>query len=356
MTAPASSLRRPAVVVALLGLLLSLWLELVHYRAYTMPSAASFCSVGEKLDCASVALSRFSVVLGVPMPLWGVAGFLALLAAAWRRSRWLLPLSAVATLASLVLLVLELTAIGSVCLLCEGVHLACVALLVLAWRERAADGSFTNREELLLIFGPAVGLLVALLLFQRPYWGAFGWKGDVPFAQGKTEEGYPWVGAEQPRITVHEFTDYSCPHCKVATNHLLRVLAEHPKQLRVVRRQNARIPCPVGTPASCQMVRVAYCAEEQGKFWQADRWLFEHGTARSDVDIAVAARDIGLDPERLRQCVIRDDIYQRAHADAEIVRKRQVPGTPYYLVDGKLLGPQDLARRLERAWTAAASP
>ncbi|HEY6079198.1 MAG TPA: vitamin K epoxide reductase family protein, partial [Polyangiaceae bacterium] len=100
MTASPTS-RWLATSVAVLGLLLSLWLELVHYRAYTSPSAVSFCSVGAKLDCASVALSRYSVLLGVPLPLWGALGFASLATAAWLRSRWLLPLAALATLASL---------------------------------------------------------------------------------------------------------------------------------------------------------------------------------------------------------------------------------------------------------------
>lgn len=348
MTVPASPSRSFAVVVALLGLALSLWLELVHYRAYMMPSAASFCSVGAKLDCASVALSRYSVLLGIPMPLWGVAGFLAMSAAAWRRSRWLLPLSLLATLASLALLSVELFAIGSVCLLCAGVHLACAVLLVLAWRQRAGSVSYGDHDGALLIFAPAAGLLTALLLFQRPYWGAFSWKGDVAFAQGKTEEGYPWLGAEQPTLVVHEFTDYSCPHCKAATNHLLRVLAEHPKQLRIVRRQFARMPCPAGVSTSCQLARLAYCAEEQGRFWPADRWLFEHGTGVSQVDLGKAARDIGLDAQRLRACVERADTYQRAEADAKLARKKQLPGTPYYALGTKLLSPRELAAQLDR--------
>ncbi len=355
MAALASSLRRPAVIVALLGLVLSLLLELVHYRAYVVPSASSFCSAGAKLDCASVALSRYSVVLGVPMPLWGVAGFLALLVAAWRRSRWLLPLAALATLASLALLVIELTIIGSVCLLCEAVHVACAVLLVLGWRERKTGGSLTSREDALLIFAPALGLLAALMLFQRPYWGVFNWKGDVPFPQGTTAEGYPWIGAEQPKVTVHEFTDYSCPHCKVASNRLLRVLAEHADELRIVRRQNSRMPCPVGVTVACEMPRIAYCAQEQGKAWAADRWLFEHGTGRSSVDLNEAARDIGLDAPKLRACVIRDDIYRRAEADAKLVRKKQLPGTPYYLVNDKKMDPEQLDRHLAAVWSGAAS-
>ncbi len=334
--------------MAAVGLLTSLWLELVHYRAYTSPSVESFCSLGQTLDCASVALSRYSVLLGVPVPLWGVAGFLALLVAAWRRSAWLLPLAAFATAASLAFLALELFAIGSVCLLCEVVHVACAVLLFIAWRQRGTNTApLAERDGLLLVFGPAVGIILALVLFQRPYWGAFSWRGDLPFPQGKTEEGYPWIGAEQPTLEVHEFTDYGCPHCKAASTRLLQHVAEHPDKIRVVRRQFPRRPCPVGTASACQKVRVAYCAEEQGKFWFADRWLFEHGTGRTEVDLAEAARDIGLDQERLAACVVSDSAYVRAEAEARLARKKQIAGTPYYLVGGKLVPPQDLGKLLD---------
>lgn len=336
MSASRTPSRWPAVIVAALGLLLCLGLELVHYRAYAAPSASSFCSVGAKLDCVSVALSRYSVLLGVPMPLWGAAGFLALLGAAWLRSRWLLPLAALATLASLVLLGIELVAIGAVCFLCEGVHLASVALLVLAWRQRtAAADTYASRDSLLLVFAPSAGLMVALLLFQQPYWGAFGWQGDLPFAEGKTEEGYPWIGAEQPSLVVHEFTDYACPHCKVATAHLLRQVAAHPKKLRIVRRQYARMSCPPGVPVACELARVAYCAQEQGKFWQTDRWLFENTMPRRRLDVSAVARDVGLDEKQLRACVVRDDIYRRADADSKAASKKRIVGTPYYTVGNK---------------------
>jgi uncharacterized membrane protein/predicted DsbA family dithiol-disulfide isomerase len=347
MTSSRTPSRWLGVGIAAAGFLLCIALEVVHYRAYTAPSSSSFCSVGEALDCASVALSRYAVVLGIPMALWGAAGFLALLTAAWLRSRWLLPLALAATLASLVLLGIELFAIKSVCLLCEGVHVASVAMLVVAWRQRAlVTDSYVQRDRLLLIFAPALGAIVALLIFQKPYWGAFGWKGDLPFAQGKTEEGHPWIGAEAPALVVHEFTDYSCPHCKAASAQMLREVAAHPGKLRVVRRQYARMPCPPGVAASCQLARVAYCAQEQGRFWQADRWLFEHATGRHEVDVAVAARDIGLDESRLRGCVGRADTYERAQADAKEARKKRILGTPSYIAENKVLSGQQLVKRL----------
>jgi uncharacterized membrane protein len=335
-------------MVAALGLLLSIALEVVHYRAYTAPSESSFCSVGEKLDCTSVALSHYSVVLGVPMPLWGVAGFMALLAAAYRRSRWLLPLSALAALGCTALLGIELFALSTVCLLCEGVHLSTVALLVLAWRQRStASDTYGDRDSLFFVFAPAAGLLITLLLFQPPYWAVFGWKGDLPFAQGKTEQGQPWIGSEQPTLIVHEFTDYSCPHCKVASSRMLKELAAHPKQLRIVRRQYPRMSCPIGMDASCQLARVAYCAQEQGKFWQTDRWLFEHGTAKYQVDPGVAARDIGLDEGKLRACVVRSDTYERAAADSKEATRRHILGTPDYIVGDKKVSAEQLQKLID---------
>lgn len=348
MTPSPASSRWSTTSVAVLGLLVSLGLELVHYRAYAAPSAESFCSVGAKLDCASVALSRYSIFLGVPLPLWGALGFAAMATAAWLRSRWLLPLAAFATLTSVGLLGVELLAIGALCLLCEAIHVLSVVLLALAWRQRqAAAEAYLDRGSLLLVFGPAIGTLAALLAFQQPYWGDFGWKGDLPLSQGKTAEGYPWIGAEQPSLVVHEFTDYACPHCKAATSYMLRKVAAHPRQLRVVRRQYARMPCPPGAATSCQLARIAYCAQEQGRFWQADRWLFAHASGRHQVDLGAAARDVGLDEQRLRACVVRADTYERADADAKEARKKRVLSTPYYIVGNAALPPDQVIARIE---------
>jgi uncharacterized membrane protein/predicted DsbA family dithiol-disulfide isomerase len=348
MASPLKPSRLPAVFAAAVGLTLSLVLEVVHYRAYTAPSASSFCSVGEVLDCTSVALSRYSVLLGLPVPLWGVAGFGAALLAAWFRSRWLLPLAFLTSLASVGLLALEVFAIGAVCLLCEGAHVASFVLSFFAWRSRGtATGRYLAADGLLSIFAPPAGLALGLYLFLPTYWGAFSWKGELPFPQGVTADGYPWIGAEQPTLEVHEVTDYSCPHCKVASNRVLRELAAHPRQLRVVRRQYTRMTCPPGLTTSCQLARVAYCAQAQGRFWQADRWLFEHATARHSVDLGVAARDIGLDENALRSCVVSDATYARADADAKDARKKRIVGTPHYIVGGKALSAAQLSRRLD---------
>ena len=335
-----------ALVIA--GAVLSLALEYTHYRVYSVPSASNFCSLGARVDCASVVLSKHSVLLGVPVPLWGFLGFLAIGLALWQRSRWFMPLTALAALASIVLIGISALSVGAFCLLCEGVHLVSFALFVLAWRARNADWvSFRAAEVSLLVFAPPLGVLIALWLFLPAYWGAFSWKGDVPFARGRTPEGDAWIGAEQPKLTVEEFVDYSCPHCRVATAHNLRLLAEHPSSLRLVRRHSPSTQCGPRSEGRCLKLRVALCADAQDKFWQADRWLFEHGHLEPSVNFGEIARDVGLDQAQLEACVEQEQTVATAIDAWKRAKKQRIPGTPYYAVDGRVMSHADAAKLIE---------
>jgi uncharacterized membrane protein len=331
-----------------LGFALSLWLELVHVRAYLAPSSTSFCTVGEKLDCTSVALSRYSVLLNVPVPLWGALGFVLIAIAAWLRSRWLLLLTGTAALASLALIGVELFAIGAFCLLCEAVHAVAFASFALAWQDREnLTSPITNRDDALVVFGPFIGVSIALALFVPRYWGAFSWKSEVPFSHGVTSEGYPWIGAKNPKLTLDEYTDYGCPHCKTVSTRNLKRLATHPDTLRIVRRQYPRNICLKDVKGLCPFVRAAYCAAEQGRFWQADRFLFEHGTTRPIATPEMLANAVGLDVGKLTTCMERNDIYERAENETRLAVKKKIQGTPALFIGDKRVTEETLNTLLE---------
>jgi uncharacterized membrane protein len=326
------------MALASVGVALSLALEHVHYRAYALPSESSFCALSTHFDCAHVALSKYGIVLGIPLPLWGVAGFIAIALAAWQRSRWLLPLTALAAAASVVLVGVSAFALGAFCLLCEGVHLVSFALFLLGWRARhECSVPYGAREASAIVLAPPFGLLLALALFLPAYWGAFSWKGELPFAHGRTDDGAPWLGAREPKLTLEEFIDYSCPHCRAASNHTLMSLAEHPDELRLVRRHMPRTPCLPRSETRCLSARIALCADEQDKFWQADRWLFEHSASGEAPDLEDASRSIGLDRERLVECVQRDATFEKAAAEWKRGKKLRLPGTPYYAIGKEVL-------------------
>lgn len=336
--------RRLAVGLAQAGLFLSSWLELLHVRAYTAPGTASFCSVGTKLDCTAVALSHWSVLFGVPLPLWGLLGFFALALAAWLGSGWLVPLALAAAGASLVLLGLELTQIHALCLLCEAVHVVSIALAVVAWRQRRELTPLGDGEQTALVLLPPLGILIALVLFLPPYYRSVAFRGDLPFPDGVTPDGAHWLGAREPKLTLEEYTDYVCPHCRAATTWTLKRLAARPKEIRLVRRQFPLNRCST-RQGSCERLRLLYCAAEQGRFWQMDRWLFAHGEDR-ELDHAAAAHDLAIDAGSLASCVERADIYARAERESDLAAKLHFIGTPTYVVNGKRIPPETADRYL----------
>jgi len=342
----ARNLGRLPGILAAVGFLLSGILEWIHIQTNVFPAADSYCSVGAKLDCTAVAASPHSVVLGLPLAVIGLAGFLALFIASRQRSVWLLPLSALAAAASLALAALSAISLGTFCLLCEAVHLTAVALLVVVVKRRAAlTGSYQDRSTLAGVLGFPALLLLATWVSLPPYWAAFSYKGVPPLPTGVTADGVPWIGAaSEPTHVVDEFTDYTCPHCKVGAARSLRLLAKHPK-VRLVRHQNPRMRCVPGTSA-CLPARLAGCAAQQGRFWQADRYLFAYADARSKLDVPRFAKEVHLDRARLEACSKAPDAYAEAERGFELARKRRLRDTPGYLVDGRRVPVDELEKAL----------
>jgi len=226
--------------------------------------------------------------------------------------------------------------VGAWCLACELVHALSLGILALSWRARAELERPLSVPDGALLAAPALGLLVAARLVLPPYW-ALGGEGLLAFAHGRTDQGDPWIGAGQPRLVLQEFVDYTCPHCKVAAARSLARVAEHPNELRIVRRHHPRMPCQPRQEARCLPLRIAFCADEQDRFWQADRWLFQHSQGADVPDVARAARELDLEGERLAACVASDATFDRAVAEWKRAKKARVPGTPYYATDDHIV-------------------
>jgi uncharacterized membrane protein len=334
--------RRLLVSLAAVGVLLSVWLWVLHVRTYLAPSASSFCSFDAKFDCVQVAASPYSIFLGIPWAAYGTVGFLALTALLVRRSILALPLALLMGTGSLVLLGVEIVNVGSICLWCEVVHVLTWVICVFVFRDRKSLVR-DERTPMTLQVGVILPLtaLVTLWAFLPRYWGAMSYKGVPPFATGTTEDGHPWIGSQKPRLTIHEFIDYRCPHCKVASSQTLRRLARS-KDIRIVRRQQPRMRCE--TVNECKSMRLALCAGEQGKFWQADRYLFEVPDIRKDLDVSESARDLNLDESRLRSCMESPETLALSARLSKEARKLKIFGTPGYIVDGKRLGPDEVMK------------
>ncbi|MEU8344171.1 Uncharacterized membrane protein [Actinomadura meyerae] len=132
---PPAWFQAAAWLLTLAGLGISVYLTITHYD-----EGALVCSATSTIDCHAVTTSDYSTLLGIPMPLLGLAffvGFGALLTPWALRSTWA-PLRwgrvagvSVGVLMVVYLVTVELAILHKICLWCTGVHVVTVLLFLL---------------------------------------------------------------------------------------------------------------------------------------------------------------------------------------------------------------------------------
>jgi uncharacterized membrane protein len=130
---PATRSELVSLVLAAIGLAVSVYLTIEHYAAPTSIA----CPESGAINCTKVTTSEWAKVGPVPLALLGAIFFAAMTAlcipAAWRRRR-LDPLriagAGAAVAAALYLVWVELFKVEAICLWCTVVHVASLLLLI----------------------------------------------------------------------------------------------------------------------------------------------------------------------------------------------------------------------------------
>lgn len=370
--------------LCLAGVAVSAELARIHALVHTDPSYHSVCAVSAGINCETVALSPYAVFLNLPVAVWGILGYMAMGAIALsgiqnRRPHpawpWglLLGLTVVSALASAVLAYISIAQIASLCLFCivsYVINAGLLTLALLAKRQSRAgaadlallDGKTLARRPLLGVgFAVvAVALLLGLELFFPRYWKAPGWN-DLPQLRSDIDaNGHHWTGAAEPQLTVVEFSDYECPHCRKAHKEARLLVAKHADQVRLVHRH---LPldqaCHPGMRGpfhqrACSFAEAAECAGLQGQFWEMNDALFatQETVKAIHVDPMELATRIGLDRARFKRCMDEHEVANLIARDIKEGITRRLPGTPTFLIDGEVLpgwlSEADLKQRLQR--------
>ena len=109
------------------------------------------CSDSGAINCTKVLTSPQSVFLGIPVPVYGLVFFVAMLVIClpkfWRTTLWWVPwlrlgMSSVGILFALRLIYEELFVIRSLCLWCTGAHVLSFAMFVIivtGWEDATVD-------------------------------------------------------------------------------------------------------------------------------------------------------------------------------------------------------------------------
>jgi vitamin-K-epoxide reductase (warfarin-sensitive) len=115
------------VILATFGIVVSTLALREHYRT----EGDSPCSINERWDCGIVNHSPYATLAGIPVAMFGIAGYLLMGALAWRRAYRLLLAIVLAALAySLYLAHIESAVLGVWCIYCV-ISLGIISLITL---------------------------------------------------------------------------------------------------------------------------------------------------------------------------------------------------------------------------------
>ncbi len=150
-------------------------------------------------------------------------------------------------------------------------------------------------------------------------------------------------GQADAPVTVVEFSNYLCPHCRDHSQKSLpRIFADYVDtgKVRYVFRD---YPFP-GQDNVVLASEAADCAGEQGRYFEYHQLLFratgQWGRARLE-DLpgyfTDYARQLSLDDGIFEICLSEHETRPLVLADQELARKLEIGGTPSFYVNGKFI-------------------
>ncbi|MCX6749314.1 MAG: thioredoxin domain-containing protein [Candidatus Pacearchaeota archaeon] len=165
---------------------------------------------------------------------------------------------------------------------------------------------------------------------------------------------YPSLGPENAKDVVIEFSDFQCPFCAIVSGlpswlqtyqtqyadlinsaGKIQAMAEQGK-LRFIY-----VPMSFLGEESVYAAEAAYCAHEQGKFWEMHDAIFtahdskENNGKYSIANLKILAKNIqGLDTSKFNKC-LDDEKYATAVETTSSQASTAASGTPTFYVNGE---------------------
>lgn len=166
-------------------------------------------------------------------------------------------------------------------------------------------------------------------------------------------ENYPSKGSSNPSVTLVEFADFQCPHCKEGSEIADKVLEKYKDKMRIVYRHMPINPSGI----SRKLAAASICAEQQDKFWEYHDLAFKNQEKLDDNSALKLANELKLDEAKLKTCLDDPKTKEALEASEAEGRNLGVNGTPAFFINGKPFRPQlDMEKELIAAIESALNP
>lgn len=367
-----------AVVLAVIGIGLSLYSVKHHLELRANGHTDAFCNISAQINCDVVASSKYAELFGIPVGVFGAGYFLAMafLAATTalghktrkeHEAAWLI-LAGAGVVASLVFGGISLGVLNAVCIVCIATYVVTLLQAAVAY-VISRDGdqrSFQTKTIGNGLTSAAVAMAIVIVAFNflRP---SAELPKELQDVAGKHDhlaessmtlspnkvdiqinrtpysgagEDYR-VGSDDAKVVIVEFADYQCPACSAARKTFEdlhkevgdRVLFVF-KNFPLSNKCNGSMQSDMH-PYSCDIARLARCAGQYGKFWEYHKLAFDEQSRASLEQAKVWGQKVGLTEAQITQCLNSADILAKLRDDADVGTRAGVDGTPAVYINGR---------------------
>jgi protein-disulfide isomerase len=137
----------------------------------------------------------------------------------------------------------------------------------------------------------------------------------------------PVAGATSAKAVLIEFSDFQCPYCGTASKDLKKIIAKHKNNLTLVYKH---FPLTSIHSQAMPAAKVAWAAQQQGKFWEYQEALFANQKILSDRTYLDIATKLNLDMDKFAQD--REIAEKFIQEDMQLGDKLGLTGTPFFVM------------------------
>jgi protein-disulfide isomerase len=199
---------------------------------------------------------------------------------------------------------------------------------------------------LALFIGGVIGFALAASMYARPVSRPQP-AAQAPAAQRPTRpvedpkavyrvplEDSPVKGPADALVTIVESSDFECPFCKRVGPTMKQIEEAYAGKVRFAFKHN---PLPFHSRALPAAIATEEARAQGGaaKFWAMHDAVFASAPALSDDDLARAAQQAGVDPNRVREAISGRKYADRIERDQRLAAGVGANGTPAFFVNGR---------------------
>lgn len=156
------------------------------------------------------------------------------------------------------------------------------------------------------------------------------------------------AGPANAKVTVAEFFDYRCPHCKASLSAMEHLAKE--KNIRV-----AFVERPILTPDSLVAAEAAVAARRQGDKYVPFHFALMATTGELPKDrILDIAKSVGLDTARLQKDMADPAVLESVKESNGLADRLHFDGTPTFVINNKIIVGELTDAELQQLTEAAA--